>query len=1158
MQTIFVSSTFRDMDLERDAIQEQVMPRINKIARTYGQSVSFCDLRWGINTAELETELVSRKVLDVCLDEIDRCQPPMVVILGYRYGWIPENHLIQTAAARKALQLDNLRKSVTALEVEYGALADSQRRQNTLFYFREFDGPVPETFAQEDNEHTALLEELKSRIKELTGGSVRTYTVRWEDNQLKGIDTFAQMLTEDLNRLLLPQWESFHRMTPHQKEMHTHWTFVQEKSAMFRARKTLADTLLQEIRSSKQEVILQGNSGLGKSTLLSYLATQLQEDHHVIPIICGLTPKSNTAIHVLQTLVFSLEEFLGFDHFSESNPGEENVQTRSEKQWLDRANMLCNECTATQKKVAILVDAADQLLDDSARQKLIFIPDTLSEYVHFVMTTLPELPLRGRPCKTLKPIAEDEKRLIIAGMLEEKNRELSAPVIQAILDKPAANTPLYLSLLVQRLLLMNKEDFDAIRKLGDGMDAITAYQKKLVDACPDSLSDMSVELLRVTGQRINGPMIEAVAQLIGLSRHGLRLQDLATLLNDSFSTLDFAHFIAYMSDCFLLRSDGRYDFAHKSIREGFHALSAEKVSLHETLFHYLSSLPEDDEIRIQERGYHCVMTRDGDRLRRFIRQLYDENNTREREPLSTALRHFCLESSTNYRWLQNLMYPGEDPSVGLSLAQLLSNWLLRNFEENDSNHRIAGSLYTQTHVLAKKVNELLHTELSGRVMVSTMADCAAYCSRHQDPQQTLHIRKQVVTQAQALAQAFDSAKCRRELAYAYRMLAHAYRKTNDSTAPELALDCYKKSLALYQKLNKEENTSASRLALALIYDDLSNHFNNATFIPMNAEERAMPLTIQPVRHKTHREYAAKLCGMAQELKKQLVEENPTVQNRYNLSYSYYTLAMIHKNQPEHHQFEKIVAYYEQEEAILRELYAETRSIFYAKQLALCLNNLGDVWFSSGKKKDLWKAYDYYVDATNLRGTVFTALPTKEQARGFALSRFHYAKVLYAMKNQKYLTEVLKQLKLVEHYWEKYGDDSWEEQAQLLPFYLSATERALGIQPPVERADLTQTKLHSRYYAYAELLEIFTFTEDDLVGRIPVSLMILFRNYALPGYQSHLTCTIPLEDQDLSKKTAALIAALSMNVWCSDQDERNELGAILAENDRFKKEAQANS
>ncbi|MBO5935695.1 MAG: DUF4062 domain-containing protein, partial [Clostridia bacterium] len=81
MKTVFVSSTFKDMHFERDAIQDITLPGLNNEAAKYSQRVSFCDLRWGVNTTDLDSDEGSKKVVDVCLDEIDRCKPPMVVIL---------------------------------------------------------------------------------------------------------------------------------------------------------------------------------------------------------------------------------------------------------------------------------------------------------------------------------------------------------------------------------------------------------------------------------------------------------------------------------------------------------------------------------------------------------------------------------------------------------------------------------------------------------------------------------------------------------------------------------------------------------------------------------------------------------------------------------------------------------------------------------------------------------------------------------------------------------------------------------------------------------------------------------------------------------------------------------------------------------------------
>ena len=127
MKTIFVSSTFRDMQYERDAIRELTAPLLNAEAVQYGDAFDFCDLRWGIDTRELDERQGSEKVLNICLDEIDRCQPPMVVLLGYRYGWIPGENLLRTAAERKNIRLADPEMSVTALEIEYGSLLTPER-----------------------------------------------------------------------------------------------------------------------------------------------------------------------------------------------------------------------------------------------------------------------------------------------------------------------------------------------------------------------------------------------------------------------------------------------------------------------------------------------------------------------------------------------------------------------------------------------------------------------------------------------------------------------------------------------------------------------------------------------------------------------------------------------------------------------------------------------------------------------------------------------------------------------------------------------------------------------------------------------------------------------------------------------------------------------
>ena len=175
MQTLFISSTFKDMHYERDAIRDIALPKINTEARTYGQEVSVCDLRWGINTLNLDDDDGSKKVLDVCLDQIDRCSPPMIVLLGDRYGYIPDNSIIRNAARTKQLELEQLEISVTALEIDYGFLS-RQNKPRVLFYFRQtINAPVD--YQSEDDEHAAKIAELKSRILKVVGDNFRTFTV---------------------------------------------------------------------------------------------------------------------------------------------------------------------------------------------------------------------------------------------------------------------------------------------------------------------------------------------------------------------------------------------------------------------------------------------------------------------------------------------------------------------------------------------------------------------------------------------------------------------------------------------------------------------------------------------------------------------------------------------------------------------------------------------------------------------------------------------------------------------------------------------------------------------------------------------------------------------------------------------------------------------
>ena len=72
MKSIFVSSTFIDMQKERDLVQNEIRGVLRKEAKLYGDYVDMIDLRWGVDTTELDEEEGIRKAASSCLNAIRR------------------------------------------------------------------------------------------------------------------------------------------------------------------------------------------------------------------------------------------------------------------------------------------------------------------------------------------------------------------------------------------------------------------------------------------------------------------------------------------------------------------------------------------------------------------------------------------------------------------------------------------------------------------------------------------------------------------------------------------------------------------------------------------------------------------------------------------------------------------------------------------------------------------------------------------------------------------------------------------------------------------------------------------------------------------------------------------------------------------------------
>ena len=103
---LFVSSTFEDMVVERNILQEKVFPRISKLCQSRGWLFEDIDLRWGISLEASQQQ----KTMQICIDELKRCQqfspkPNFLILQGDRNGWIPLPESIPFADGEKILTI---------------------------------------------------------------------------------------------------------------------------------------------------------------------------------------------------------------------------------------------------------------------------------------------------------------------------------------------------------------------------------------------------------------------------------------------------------------------------------------------------------------------------------------------------------------------------------------------------------------------------------------------------------------------------------------------------------------------------------------------------------------------------------------------------------------------------------------------------------------------------------------------------------------------------------------------------------------------------------------------------------------------------------------------------------------------------------------------
>ena len=275
---VFISSTFNDMNTERDALVEQCFPKIRDLCKYRGVEFVPLDLRWGVT----ENAAKQGRVFETCMREIDNSRPFFIGIIGNRYGWIPnDNDLGQFSDDLKKQYpwLDSAlqeKMSITEMEMQYAVLRNLDENINAAFYFRSDKMQVKEEFKHDvGTEDEISLKENKLQALKQKIRNQQKFPVKEYDNEKSLADIVLKDLEDFLNKeYTYPKKDkNFEGIISIQQEN----ILAERMESLFSLDRYFDKGNEWTKDSSKKHLLITGYSGKGKSYLLATHIKWLRE-----------------------------------------------------------------------------------------------------------------------------------------------------------------------------------------------------------------------------------------------------------------------------------------------------------------------------------------------------------------------------------------------------------------------------------------------------------------------------------------------------------------------------------------------------------------------------------------------------------------------------------------------------------------------------------------------------------------------------------------------------------------------------------------------------------------------------------------------------------------------------------------------------------------
>ena len=563
---VFISSTFRDMHAERDYLVSHVFPVIRRTCRERQVEFTEIDLRWGVTKEEAE----QGKVVRICLEEINRCRPYFLSLLGDRYGWAP----IDTDLDHKAELLslfpfleDSLKAglSVTEMEILHGVLDNPAMAEHCFFYLR--DTALSQSLAESynvPNDYFETEQHLKDKLTALKD-KVRVSGLPVRDNY-SSVEALGELIKQDLLAVLDKQFPEDQTPTPLEAEQNAHRGYARDRCQAYIANPRDIEALDTHFNTPTNNALLvTGESGLGKSALLAYWVNQQRlanPDRFIIEHYVGISGDADP-VAIIRRIMKEIK-----------HRTDDNAELPSKPEDIIQDFPLWLAKVSERDPLILLIDGLNQLESKDGK----WLPNFWQENVKAIFSVilgeqLDQLLQNEWPLHTLETLDLNRREQLIREWLASYRKALSTEQTLRIAQAPQTGNPLFLKTVLEELRI-----FGYFEHLDERITTLLSA---------DNPQELFILVLIRLENDFGKDIVIQIMQILWAARRGLSETEIAGITG--LSRLVISTFLMAI-DAHLAKRGGLLNFFHDYLRQAvsqhFFGDKELKINAHIKLAHY--------------------------------------------------------------------------------------------------------------------------------------------------------------------------------------------------------------------------------------------------------------------------------------------------------------------------------------------------------------------------------------------------------------------------------------------------------------------------------------------------------------------------------------------------------------------------------------------